>query len=248
MGGGRWPQLEELTQRYPQVRFLGAKGQDELPAYYNCADVFVFPSKTDTFGLVLLEAMACGIPVAAYPVEGPIDVVDNGVSGVLRQTSAGLPASPRSWTRKRYAPTPQPLLGGGHPAVPAAPAPGAPGGARHGGCHQAGTRIARPATQFLPSAPPTEAVMPNGIAASAAGLFSLWLTGPVEARFRHRVHVAQVGLASGTEFAKTPKVALHIEFMVTYGRGAQGQTEGMTMGQLLANLQGRSSPCWVCWG
>jgi len=47
--------------------------------------VFVFPSKTDTFGLVLLEAMACGIPVAAYPVEGPIDVVDNGVSGVLRQ-------------------------------------------------------------------------------------------------------------------------------------------------------------------
>jgi hypothetical protein len=132
MGGGRWPQLEELTQRYPQVRFLGAKGQDELPAYYNCADVFVFPSKTDTFGLVLLEAMACGIPVAAYPVEGPIDVVDNGVSGVLRQTSAGLPASPRSWTRKRYAPTPQPLLGGGHPAVPAAPAPGAPGGARQG--------------------------------------------------------------------------------------------------------------------
>ena len=82
---GDGPQLEDLSARYPEVRFLGAKGHDELPAYYNCADVFVFPSKTDTFGLVLLEAMACGIPVAAYPVEGPIDVVDNGVSGVLRQ-------------------------------------------------------------------------------------------------------------------------------------------------------------------
>ncbi|MFJ3056765.1 glycosyltransferase family 4 protein [Herbaspirillum sp. NPDC087042] len=82
---GDGPQLEELMQRYPQVRFLGAKGHDELPAYYNCADVFVFPSKTDTFGLVLLEAMACGVPVAAYPVEGPIDVVADGVSGVLSQ-------------------------------------------------------------------------------------------------------------------------------------------------------------------
>ncbi|MFJ3048221.1 glycosyltransferase family 4 protein [Herbaspirillum chlorophenolicum] len=81
---GDGPQYEELSQRYPKVRFLGAKGHDELPAYYNCADAFVFPSKTDTFGLVLLEAMACGIPVAAYPVEGPIDVVDNGVSGVLK--------------------------------------------------------------------------------------------------------------------------------------------------------------------
>jgi len=80
---GDGPQYEELARRYPQVRFLGAKGHEELPAYYNCADVFVFPSKTDTFGLVLLEAMACGIPVAAYPVEGPIDVVEHGVSGIL---------------------------------------------------------------------------------------------------------------------------------------------------------------------
>jgi len=80
---GDGPQADELMQRYPAVRFLGAKGHDELPAYYNCADVFVFPSKTDTFGLVLLEAMACGVPVAAFPVEGPIDVVANGVSGTL---------------------------------------------------------------------------------------------------------------------------------------------------------------------
>ena len=85
---GDGPQREELEQRYPQVRFLGAKGHDELPAYYNCADVFVFPSRTDTFGLVLIEAMACGVPVAAYPVEGPIDVVANGRSGVLHEDLA----------------------------------------------------------------------------------------------------------------------------------------------------------------
>ncbi|MFL9878633.1 glycosyltransferase family 1 protein [Herbaspirillum rhizosphaerae] len=88
--GSKWvigdgPQREELEQRYPHVRFLGAKGHDELPAYYNCADVFVFPSRTDTFGLVLAEAMACGVPVAAYPVEGPIDVVANGFSGALHE-------------------------------------------------------------------------------------------------------------------------------------------------------------------
>ncbi|MFL9926929.1 glycosyltransferase family 1 protein [Herbaspirillum lusitanum] len=88
--GSKWvvgdgPLLEELSRRYPEVRFLGGKQHDELPAYYSCADVFVFPSRTDTFGLVLLEAMACGVPVAAFPVEGPIDVVNNGVSGILRE-------------------------------------------------------------------------------------------------------------------------------------------------------------------
>jgi glycosyltransferase involved in cell wall biosynthesis len=55
----------------------------ELTAHLAAADVFVFPSLTDTFGLVLLEAMACGVPVAAYPVTGPIDVVENGKTGVL---------------------------------------------------------------------------------------------------------------------------------------------------------------------
>src|SRR5690606_12554194 len=59
-----------------------------LPAYYNCADVFVFPSRTDTFGLVMIEAMACGVPVAAYPVEGPVDVVAHGKSGVLDENLA----------------------------------------------------------------------------------------------------------------------------------------------------------------
>jgi glycosyltransferase involved in cell wall biosynthesis len=80
---GDGPQKDELEKKYPKARFLGAKLHDQLPGYYNCADVFVFPSKTDTFGLVLAEAMACGVPVAAYQVEGPIDVVANGKSGSL---------------------------------------------------------------------------------------------------------------------------------------------------------------------
>ncbi len=82
---GNGPLRESLEQRYPQVHFLGAKAHAQLPPYYHCADVFVFPSRTDTFGLVLIEAMACGVPVAAYPVEGPIDVVANGRSGVLSE-------------------------------------------------------------------------------------------------------------------------------------------------------------------
>lgn len=86
--GSKWvigdgPMREELERKYPEVRFLGAKPHEALPAYYSCADVFVFPSRTDTFGLVLIEAMACGVPVAAYPVEGPIDVVVHGKSGIL---------------------------------------------------------------------------------------------------------------------------------------------------------------------
>lgn len=80
---GDGPQRDELERKYPTARFLGAKPNDQLAGYYNCADVFVFPSMTDTFGLVLVEAMACGVPVAAYPVEGPIDVVAQGKSGSL---------------------------------------------------------------------------------------------------------------------------------------------------------------------
>lgn len=80
---GDGPQREALERKYPAVRFLGVKSHEVLPAYYNCADVFVFPSRTDTFGLVMTEAMACGVPVAAYPVAGPIDVVKPEVSGIL---------------------------------------------------------------------------------------------------------------------------------------------------------------------
>jgi hypothetical protein len=81
VGGG--PQLEQLRRDYPRVRFAGAKEHAELPAWYRAADVFVFPSLTDTFGLVLLEALACGVPVAAFPVAGPLDVIGASPAGVL---------------------------------------------------------------------------------------------------------------------------------------------------------------------
>ena len=80
---GDGPDLERLRRQFPNVTFTGQKLGQELTAYLAAADVFVFPSLTDTFGLVLLEAMACGVPVAAYPVTGPIDVVQNGKTGVL---------------------------------------------------------------------------------------------------------------------------------------------------------------------
>ena len=72
---GEGPLLARLKIEHPGVRFTGVLGQRELASLYNAADVFVFPSRTDTFGLVLLEALACGCPVAAYPVTGPIDVI-----------------------------------------------------------------------------------------------------------------------------------------------------------------------------
>ncbi|MBL6847753.1 MAG: diacylglycerol kinase [Alphaproteobacteria bacterium] len=80
---GDGPALKELKKKYPKVIFHGAKSKEELKYYYNKADVFVFPSKTDTFGLVLLEAMACGLPVAALPVSGPLDVIGNSDAGNL---------------------------------------------------------------------------------------------------------------------------------------------------------------------
>ena len=81
VGGG--PQLEELRQRYPQAVFKGPKFGQDLAEHYASADVFVFPSLTDTFGNVLLEALACGVPVAAYNVMGPKDVVANGSVGII---------------------------------------------------------------------------------------------------------------------------------------------------------------------
>ena len=80
---GDGPALAALRARYPTVRFTGFKHGEELARHLAAADVFVFPSRTDTFGLVLLEAMASGVPVAAYPVTGPRDVVVSGVTGVL---------------------------------------------------------------------------------------------------------------------------------------------------------------------
>jgi glycosyltransferase involved in cell wall biosynthesis len=80
---GDGPQREELQKRYPDAVFLGKKHPDSLSQYYSLADVFVFPSKTDTFGLVLLEALSCGTPIAAYPVMGPKDVVGSSGPGCL---------------------------------------------------------------------------------------------------------------------------------------------------------------------
>jgi glycosyltransferase involved in cell wall biosynthesis len=86
--GSKWvagdgPALAKLKAEFPEVRFTGVLSQTELATLYNAADVFVFPSRTDTFGLVLLEAMACGCPVAAYPVTGPVDVIGDSPAGAL---------------------------------------------------------------------------------------------------------------------------------------------------------------------
>ncbi|WP_250492580.1 glycosyltransferase family 1 protein [Caballeronia sp. GAWG1-1] len=82
---GEGPALAELKSRYTNVNYLGVLSQTELAEVYAAADVFVFPSRTDTFGLVLLEAMACGTPVAAYPVTGPIDVLGEHGPGALHE-------------------------------------------------------------------------------------------------------------------------------------------------------------------
>jgi glycosyltransferase involved in cell wall biosynthesis len=80
---GDGPALEDLRQRYPGAVYAGFRHGEDLAAHIAASDVMVFPSRTDTFGLVLLESMACGIPVAAFPVGGPVDVVVDGVTGVL---------------------------------------------------------------------------------------------------------------------------------------------------------------------
>ena len=84
---GEGPQRDELRAKYPKVVFTGARFGDELAAHFACADVFVFPSLTDTFGLVILEAMASGTPVAAYPAPGPIDIIPNSGAGALAATA-----------------------------------------------------------------------------------------------------------------------------------------------------------------
>ena len=80
VGGG--PALERMQARYPEVVFLGPKHGAELASCYTAADVFVFPSRTDTFGLVNIEALACGVPVAGYPVPGPIDIIGTDGRGM----------------------------------------------------------------------------------------------------------------------------------------------------------------------
>ncbi|MCW2245411.1 glycosyltransferase involved in cell wall biosynthesis [Azospirillum fermentarium] len=85
---GDGPARAELQARYPEVHWAGARHGEDLARHYAAADVFVFPSRTDTFGLVLLEALASGVPVAAYPVPGPLDVVDGSGTGCLSEDLA----------------------------------------------------------------------------------------------------------------------------------------------------------------
>ena len=88
---GDGPALARLRASYPEVVFLGRLMGEDLAAAYRSADCFVFPSKTDTFGLVVIEALACGTPVAAYPVQGPIDILgpDGRGTGAVVAAPAG---------------------------------------------------------------------------------------------------------------------------------------------------------------
>ena len=80
---GDGPYRKELQSKMPQALFVGYKTGTELADLYAQADVFVFPSRTDTFGLVMIEAMSLGTPVAAFPVRGPLDVIESGVTGIM---------------------------------------------------------------------------------------------------------------------------------------------------------------------
>ncbi|HTS84946.1 MAG TPA: glycosyltransferase family 1 protein [Usitatibacter sp.] len=80
---GDGPERKRLERDFPDAVFVGFKHGAELASYYQRSDAFVFPSRTETFGLVMLEALACGVPVAALPVRGPLDVVTDAATGVL---------------------------------------------------------------------------------------------------------------------------------------------------------------------
>ncbi|MGO4527194.1 glycosyltransferase family 4 protein [Microvirga sp. 2MCAF35] len=81
---GDGPSRAELERRYPEARFLGSLTGEDLARVYASSDVFVFPSLTDTFGIVLIEALASGLPIAAFPVTGPLDVIGSSGCGALR--------------------------------------------------------------------------------------------------------------------------------------------------------------------
>ncbi|HEX4511243.1 MAG TPA: glycosyltransferase family 1 protein [Burkholderiaceae bacterium] len=102
---GDGPEAPRLKAQYPGVRWFGTLHGTALARIYRTADVTVFPSLTDTFGLVLVESMACGTPVAAFPVAGPIDVVGNSGGGVLdrdlRQACVAALQLPRAGARER---------------------------------------------------------------------------------------------------------------------------------------------------
>ena len=98
VGGG--PMLDIYKQQYPNVCFVGGpKSGEELASYYRGADLFIFPSKTDTYGLVMLESIASGVPVAGFPVDGPKDVIIDGLTGSLNDDLA---IAARSALRMRH--------------------------------------------------------------------------------------------------------------------------------------------------
>ena len=82
---GDGPYRKELERRYPNIEFVGSKRGEELARYYANASVFVFTSRTDTFGVVIIEALAMGTPVAAYSVPGPVDIIETGVNGYMSE-------------------------------------------------------------------------------------------------------------------------------------------------------------------
>lgn len=102
---GVGPLLERLKREHPDVHWRGVVPRSELVNIYSAADSFVFPSRSETFGLVMLEAMACGTPVAAYPVAGPLDVVGGSMGGVLdvdlKHAAMSSLELPRSRARER---------------------------------------------------------------------------------------------------------------------------------------------------
>ena len=85
---GDGPQRAALAARHPEAKFAVTASAKSSAAMVSAADVLVFPSLTDTFGLAMIEALACGVPVAAFPVPGPIDVIEQGVTGVLHEDLA----------------------------------------------------------------------------------------------------------------------------------------------------------------
>ncbi|MQT11111.1 glycosyltransferase family 4 protein [Segnochrobactrum spirostomi] len=99
VGGG--PALEDMRRRFPDVHFTGPKVGEALAAHYCSLDVFVFPSLTDTFGNVLIEALSAGVPVAAFPVMGPVDVISNSGTGVLDNDLAAAAKAALSIPRDR---------------------------------------------------------------------------------------------------------------------------------------------------
>ena len=82
---GKGPDLDKLKKEYPEAIFKGERTNGELASYFASSDVFVFPSKTDTFGIVIIEALKCGLPVAAYPVAGPKDIFNGTNIGSLNK-------------------------------------------------------------------------------------------------------------------------------------------------------------------